>query len=165
MQPIYNINFTRLINWLVPPRLRREKLLNWLKVLVSQIQTLYNAWKSYHDDVDYRTGLNGQVCRLEGVLNDAFDPELRRINITDTNEYLVNLTHTDEAQDPLPLYMPDTGYNDDIVVIHDDSSYANSGYDFNVNMPVNLNTNDEYRLKSILSTYKLASKRYKILYP
>jgi hypothetical protein len=166
MNPIYTIDFTRLIGWLVPPRLRVEFTLNWLKSLVLPIVALYNTWKNYQADVDYRVNLTGQVCRLRGALNDAFDMLNRRIIITDTPDYTVMLIHLDEAQNPIKTHLPNQGtyYDNEIPVIHDNSAYTNGGVDFNVIIPFALDTNQENRLKSILNTYKLASKRYKILY-
>lgn len=166
MKKIYNIDFTRLITWLFPPKLRAEILLNWLKALVSPISSLYNAWKLYYSDVAIRLSITSQVCSIEGYLNDIFDPVQRRITITDTLNDTVILIHKDEANLPLKLYIAYSAGIDNnlITVISDDSNYGNSGYDFNVKIPFLLNINQEFRLKSIIDTYKLAGKRYKIFY-
>lgn len=165
MRKIYNIDFTKLVVWLIPPRLRVQFWIDWGKALVSPISSLYNKWKTYYNDVAYRLDITGQVCKLESALNDAFDNIERRITITDTLEKEVLLIHTDEAQKPLIIQTDSyVQTNGGAVIIYTNSAYANSGYDFNINIPFTLTKQDEIRLKSILGTYKLPSKRYKILY-
>ncbi|NJM16135.1 MAG: hypothetical protein HC896_12835 [Bacteroidales bacterium] len=51
-----------------------------------------------------------------------------------------------------------------VPIIHDNSAYANTGYSFNVHVPFLLSQANDLRLKSLINTYKLASKKYKILY-
>jgi hypothetical protein len=164
MEAIYNIDYNKPITWLIPPRLRSSILMYWVKALISPIDKLYGDFTRYRKDVLYRTSITPQVCYMEKVLNDTFDKTQRRITITDGFEYIVTLIHLDEALKPLPTYLEGTGHDEDIPIIHDDSAYMDSGCDFNVNIPFSLSQTDEMRLKSIINTYKLPSKRYKILY-
>ncbi len=166
MRNIYNIDFTRLVVWLIPPRLRTQFWIDWGKALVSPIASLYNRWKLYYENVDYRLNITGQVCKLEAALNDSFDNDLRRIVITDTQDYEVTLIHTDAAQEPVKTHLNGQGsyYDERIPVIHDDSAYAESIYGFNVILPNVLNNDELNRLKSMLNTYKIQGMKYKILY-
>jgi hypothetical protein len=162
MAPIYNVDFLRLVQWLVPPYLRQANTMNWLKVLVTPIITLYSNWRRYYNDVNARIAITPQVCFLEGACNDAIDPVERRIYFEDTPGYLVQLIHTDEAQNPFRLFIENYGHNAQIINIHDDSAYDGNGVDFNVLVPFVIDMAQEYRLRSILQTYKLAGKSFKI---
>ncbi|HLO59067.1 MAG TPA: hypothetical protein VK172_14680 [Lentimicrobium sp.] len=163
MASIYSIDYNKLIRWLLPPKLRSEFTLNWLKSLVSPIVIIYNAFILYRSDVEYRTAITPQVCYLQKVLNDTFDNTERRIIILDNPEKTVLLIHTDEANKPLMIHKVRSGHDSVTPLIHDSSSFS-GGQDFTVKVPFSLTQAQEYRMMSILNNYKLISKRYKILY-
>jgi hypothetical protein len=162
MGPIYNIDYNTLIKWLVPPVLRNEFMLNWIKALISPLISTYLSFIRYYNDISYKLSITPQVCYLQKILNDTFDNELRRIYITDPENYIVTLIHTDDAQNPLITHLDSS--LEEIPIIHDDSAYESSGNDFNVIIPFVLSQIQEYQLKTILNTYKLPSKRYKLYY-
>jgi hypothetical protein len=165
MEPIYNIDFNRLIKWLVPPLLRNTITLNWLKALISPISWLYNNLLLYKSDVDYRIAITPQVCYLEKVLNDTFDNLSRRIVILDNPDKGIILIYMDESGLPLMTHLEGSGHDSETPIIHDDSSFSGIS-DFIVSVPVQLAITQaqEYRMKSILNTNKLVGKQYKIMY-
>ncbi len=159
-----NVNFRRLATWLMPPILRGSFFVEWVNILIVPVKAIYNDFKRYVEEQAYWLGITPQVCYLEKALNDTFDKEFRRITITDTTDYLVILIHKAEAQKPLMTHKANTGNDEDIPIIHHSSAYADSGYDFNVNIPFLLTQPEEFRLRSILDKFKLASKQYRINY-
>lgn len=161
MEQIYNVDFTRLIRWLIPPLQRNTFTVNWLKALISPVVWLYNQFILYKTNVDYRISITPQVCSLQKVLNDTFDNTLRRIQIADAPGRNILLIHTDEAAMPILLNMDETG---NPTIIHTSSSYGSNTCDFIVIVPFSLTETQEYRMKSILDNNKLASKRYNIIY-
>jgi hypothetical protein len=163
MDPIYNVDFNRLLKWLVPPLLRSNLILNWLKAIISPIYWVYNNFIQYKSDVDYRTAITPQVCYLEKVLNDTFDKVRRRITISDNPGKNIVLIHMDDAALPVKIHQEGSGHDAVTLLIHDESSYVNLS-DFIVRVPLTLQQSQRYRLQTILNTYKLASKRYKIIY-
>ncbi|MBN1185775.1 MAG: hypothetical protein JXB49_26065 [Bacteroidales bacterium] len=162
MEPIYNIDYNRLIRWLVPPQLRNAFILAWTKALISPVAWLYNSFIAYWTDVNYRTAITPQVCYLQKVLNDTFDASSRRITVIDNPGYSVILIHQDSAQLPVFTHQEGSGHDADIPIIHDNSNYSGT-YDFVVQVPFVLTQTELYRMASILNAYKLASKRYKIM--
>lgn len=77
----FDVNYGRLVALMVPERLRTDLRLRWLRGLTGEVKWLYEQFMLYRDDVLYRLKHNGQVCHLEAMLNDVFDPEARGIKI------------------------------------------------------------------------------------
>lgn len=78
---IYNVNWRKLLLWLIPTPLRKLYLLQWLIAITWPLQRLFNQLLSFRDFTLYWLGINSQVCYLEKMLNDRYDPILRRIYI------------------------------------------------------------------------------------
>lgn len=84
MASIYDINYTRLVKWLVPAPLRDDRLQAWIGALITPVASLYNSFLRYRTAKDYQLRINYQLCYLEQLLNDRYDNILRRIYIDDT---------------------------------------------------------------------------------
>lgn len=164
MRPIYDINFQVLAAWLIPPKLRGNITIAYIKALISPIMWLYGRFRLYMEDVSYRTSITPQVCYLQKVLNDTFDLSHRRIQILDTPGITALLIHLEESNLPVITHQQGSGHDAEIPIIHDESSYDGI-YDFVVTMPFQLDVNGHNRLVTILNTYKLAGKVYQIIYP
>ena len=112
----------------------------------------------------YRLEHNGQTCYLRAVLNDVFDAGKRRITVTDYEQT------TSEGK---TIYLREQD-NETIVscresmtplVVNRRGFVGVSGTDFMINLPSELKENiDTIRLRAIVNTYKLVSKRYIINY-
>ncbi len=156
---MFGINFNTVVVWLIPKVLRTAFNVAWLKALVVPVVSLYNQLLTYKTDVLYKLSHNGQLCYLEGALNDTFDTALRRVYISDAGGDVITLIHRDSDGDPLLLDDDVTG----AFIIHNDSAYFGGSYDFIVNIPYQFSEADIYRLRALVDYYKLAGKRYDVV--
>jgi hypothetical protein len=113
---------------------------------------------------NYRLNHNGQVCFLRAVINDNFDSTQRRIRVEDQADTidLPILFHRSENR-AKRVYKRQL---DKEFVIYRRGFSGSDGYDFLIKVPkeLTLSTTDVSRLKAIVNTYKLISKRYTIIY-
>lgn len=148
----YNLNINRLTELLTPTFLRKEKFLAWLRVLHFPLIKVLDDFNFSRNENLYNLANNGQVCYLRGVLNDRFDRTQRRIKIAEGNRYKREYIYTLGEQKPRYLGK---------MYLRQNTDYADTGVDFIVLIPNNLQYN-EYEMKALIDFYKLASKRYKI---
>ena len=159
---IYNVDFNRLVLLLTPVFWRKRKFIDFLSALIAPVINLKFDFDIFRRQSIYKVVHNGQVGLLEKVLNDAFDVEQRRIYIIDSVDVDPLYIYTNpEAR---PVYIG-TQY------VYDNSSFNDADFDFLVIVPISLKpsapldiTNFENKMKALVNYYKLASKRYKIVY-
>ena len=160
----FNIDYDSLVPQLAPVKLRQPIMMSWLKVLVSPVKWLYNLFMANRKSNLYLLAHDGQVCFLESVLNDAFDPVSRGIYITDG-----------PFKDPLFLYLNTevkplwlgliseeggTTYPDPEVLYTDLETYA-LGVCFIIHVPTLVTTGPGYdvvRLKALTDVYRLPGR-------
>jgi hypothetical protein len=125
---------------------------------VQPVASVKSAFDDYRTATNYRLNHNGQVCYLRAVLNDYFDPILRRITINDAENnkeamiiYLREIETKIIPKRPGALILNKRGY-----------SGVNS-YDFTINVPFEISEQNN-RIIAITNIYKLVSKRYSIKY-
>jgi hypothetical protein len=82
-----NIDFKKLVIWLLPAQLRRTAMIAWIMALIAPVLRLYNQFISFWLLSIYRLTITPQVCFLEKALNDKYDTQLRRIIIIDALEF------------------------------------------------------------------------------
>lgn len=162
---VTDVDYNKLIKWLLPVRLRTGKMSAWLKALNTSIGSrLYPAFKSWEAkcwyDLKYQTG---QVAYLEYVLNDTFDAALKRIKIgpgQNVNNFIY--LYLDSEQQPLYLY---TDAENKPVWLYTDAELigGGGGYDFTINVPVGL-PNEEATLRAVADRYKRDGKAYEVVY-
>ena len=153
---MYNIDYIRLLLWLVPKELHKVKLLTYLNALIAPVKLLYFDLLSYKDRVNYQLAHNSQICYLRAALNDQFDTTQRRIYITDGNSY--NKLYIFTTSENKPKYL-------NTIYVHLKNDYGDTGIDFIVVMPLALSEAvNSYALNALIEFYKLASKRYKVVY-
>lgn len=100
---MYKINWEAFLQSNVMAPLRKAKRLAWLRVILSPIRRMWDAFTAYRKESLYRVNHTGQVIYLQKALNDAFDPVQRRIEVVDGDfETMVNLYRRIEQQ---PLYI------------------------------------------------------------
>jgi len=158
---MFEVDFYKVGNLLMHPALRTMFNLRFLNVLIDDVVHVYDKFAALRKKYLTVMGHTGQVCYLEGALNDAFDIDQRRIYIQDAGGSQIELVHTDDDQEPLVL-QDDTG---GAMVIHSDSAYDGGEYDFVVVLPYALTASKMYELKELINLYKLAGKRYDVVPP
>lgn len=161
---LYQVKIKRLALLTLPTWLRRPLCAALIYAGVSPLERILNELRSFRGDVGYRLGHNGQVCKLRGVLNDEFDPKLRRIEVEDNS-------NSEERNDAMVwhrevgqwMIVPERAKGGKQV--YREGYGGTGGYDFWVRVPSGLLNNEaESRLRAIVNMYKLASKRYAINY-
>lgn len=156
------INYKRLIVLLLPTFLRQATITAFLRAMTIPIEYLYNQFLANRNSNLYRLKMNGQVCYLRRVLNDAFPEAGGLIRIEDGEEVGAWLFLWDEEFDPYLYYtdIPDAG-----VFVWDESAILASANNFKVSVPaVVFSVNNDARLRALLNEYKLISKSYTIIY-
>ncbi|MGY0039180.1 hypothetical protein [Pedobacter sp. NJ-S-72] len=127
-------------------------MVSYIQALVTPVSMLYQFWYNKREDNLYKLAHNGQVCYLRKALNDMFDMELRRIYIDDGDRFKRTYIYTVPENQPRyikPLFLQPR------------TSYADTGNDFKVMVPAEVNTPaNYYQLDALIDFYKLASKRH-----
>ena len=156
---MFKINFTKLVQWLLPSFLRSANLTILILSANYPLREVYDSFVRYRNDVQYRLSHNSQVCYLQAMLNDYFDASLRRIRVVDFTAYgnLYLFAQEDnldvnigEERNP-PCYL----FPDDV------------GVDFTVQLPhptlrhVIIPSQVAY-IKSMIDEYKLPGKVYSL---
>ncbi len=158
----YEINYKKLSTSLLPTFLRQKMHIRWLWALLSPLEVLHETWQIMRGDNLYKLQHNGQVCYLRKVLNDEFDPELRRIYINDGLRHQRKYIYTHAEEKPKAIYTNQEVKNGETpFYLHPSSDYVETGVDFIVWVPVDLNYN-KYDMRALIDFYRLASKTYKI---
>ena len=182
---IYNFDIDKLVVQYIPIILRKPKNIAWLKVIFTPAKYLLGKFIEYITYAKREIKQNGQVIRLETLLNDLYDKELRRITITDTsNAYFVlsnvsatiitNDTRIGSINQPIVLKNEsDFNYSVDFVVkiFGGGSNKAVSLSNIspttisNTNAIIFGNSSDtpiETLVRNTLNKYKIAGKKYAI---
>lgn len=161
---VYDINVRRLALLTLPTIWRRPLMGALVYAAVSPIARYVGELRAFRKEKRYRLTHNGQVCRLRGVLNDEFDPVRRRILIEDADSAgTVEAERIWMREEGRWVMLPRRG--EGAAMTHRQGYGGISGYDFWVTVPEELRDSiDETRLRAIVNTYRLASKRYTVNY-
>lgn len=159
----YDVNIRRLALLLLPTFWRRPLFGAFAFALVTPVSHLHVRFMQYRQRTGYRLRHNGQVCYLRAVLNDEFDPELRRITLSDSDKAdfgTVVYRRAHRRPLKLPLRADSAGEK-----IYRREFTGAGAVDFIVGIPDALRGRiDESRLSGVVDTYRLASMRYAVLY-
>ena len=157
---MFNVDFNHIASLLLPSFLRTDKLLSFLKMLISPVKALYLQFFDFRNKELYLLKFTGQVIYLEKLLNDKFQGS-NLIYITDgyfTDPfYLFN-----KAEGFSPVYLQNKSEAGDIQYLINIKEYA-SDFDFIVNVPASVyDIIDVNEMTAYINMYKLVSKYYKI---
>ena len=165
---VFDVDFSShgLPKYMVPVRLRQPKTLAWLQVLVQPVNYLYSLFNASRASDLYVLAHSSQVCYLEAVLNDVFDPVDRGIFISD-GPY-VDPAFIYKVVEDKPLFIDlviEAGSAvipapDPVPLFTDAETYL-LGVQFVVNVPTGVaasSTYDIHRLRAIVDKYRLVSK-------
>lgn len=163
MSNYYFLSFKKMLVGNIPMRIRTGKMIAWLNILSIPITSIHNRFLQKRKEDHYKLNHTGQVFSLRKVLNDAFDNELRRIEIGDGNRYEKTYIYTKGEQKPKFLGK---------IYIYDNSVFDDTGADFLVLIPIEVWNQEKtettrgnykfYEMEALIDFYKIASKRYKI---
>jgi hypothetical protein len=159
---IFSIDFSKLALLLTPIFWRSNIMIDWINSFIEPIAIIHKEFIKYREKQIYKVVHNGQVILLEKVLNDAFDSSERRVFISELPVF-----------DPLYIYT--TAENKPVFI---GSQYLYPiqppeiiDVDFILNFPVLIKPNNpialinfENKIKALTNYYKIASKRFKILW-
>jgi hypothetical protein len=162
-EKVFEIDYERLALLLLPTFLRREVTAALLWAVTSPVVTTYDAFVSNRKSNLQKLKMNGQVCYLRRLLNDAFPEADGAIRIGSGNRSTGRWQLAwDKDYDPYMRYLliADGG-----TMLYDKDTTAQSVNGFTVSVPRALKSVDnDAKLRSLLNTYKLASKHYTIIY-
>ena len=150
----YKVNFDKLTLLLLPTFLRKNVLSGFVQAIMSPIKKMYDEWTTKKNDHLYKLEHNGQVCYLRKALNDEFDIQLRRITLSNGNQYRRTYIYTRAEQKPKYLGK---------LFLNSRNDYADTGVDFIVNVPADILKVDKYGIEALINYYKEGVKRYIIL--
>ena len=157
----FDVNYDVLRVQLLPVRLRKDRMKAWIKCLISPVKYLYDLYKLFRAAKLYDLAHNSQVCYMEAALNDVFDPEARRIYISDGEYEVPTFVYTVPEERTLYLAtdgeLPLIDYDAPIYLNLDSETYV-MGWQFIVYYPAGL-VFDMARLKAIVNRYRLPSKK------
>ncbi len=154
----YDVNYDRLVWQLLPVRLRKVVTYAWLKVLVAPVKYMQGLFLAFRRGNLYKLQHNGQVCYLEAVLNDSFDPIARRIYISDPPYVDPKYIYRENELKPLPVYRISEALP---VYIYASSELFTESTAFIVNVPSAVSF-DPARMKALIDLYKLVGRIYTI---
>lgn len=116
----YNFDLPKLIIQYISLALREPKFSTFLIVLLSPLNPILANFLLFVANTKVELMQNGQVVRLENLLNDTFDNDLRRISITDANADLLIIGNTNPIMigniNPVIVPYGDTDSTVDFVV-------------------------------------------------
>ncbi len=134
----------------------------WIYSLLYPLIQLWSNYKNWRENTYYLININSQVIRLEGYLNDVFDPSLRRIYISHFpgNYSGIYIALQYEATPFVNIPLLSDGQDGVFIGLASETSYAIS---FIINVPTALQYR-EHQIKTIVEKYKFAGKLYQLNY-
>ncbi len=155
---IYNVNWKKLLLWLIPGPLRRVILLRWLTIITGPVQALYSALMLYKGGVKYWLGINSQVCYMEKMLNDRYDATMRRIYIERPPSVLPLYVYLRSELKPVYIFKNGEG---NIKYLFTKGETVSGGVDFYVVVPKGLSANF-IEMNVLIEKNKLPAKEHAI---
>lgn len=155
----YVINYSKLVTQRIPEELSVDEVINFVKVLVSPVVTLYNQLIAFRDLLLYKITITPQVVYLEKMLNDRYDNIERRIYIEDGLTYDPIYVYTEAELKPIYLYTESEMGPGNFLFTQGEVSQVSNDFIVYVPLAVSFDVNE---MTSLVSAYKLASKLFKI---
>lgn len=155
---VYDIDFAKLVRWLLPRKIRNSRLIEWLYALTGPVVYLYQDFLRFRKQKLYELMITPQVCYLEALLNDRYDFTARGIYIVDAIEYPPLYLALDSELDPVYLA---TDAEADPVYLPTDGESGSLTDDFIIMVPASVVFNEQ-EMRSLVNVYKLAGMKFKI---
>lgn len=144
---MYSVNWNAFIQDKTPSALRKPKFLAWLNALLTPIKTLHTAFALWRVAQERHVSITPQVRILRYWLNEYYDSADRRFLIEDAVANVpVRIFGQSENR---PLYLP--------------KFLSGRSWDFTVVAPCEAYS-QRFFIIAFLDAYKLAGKRYKLIF-
>ncbi len=156
---MFNVDFKRIRELMLPPRLRKVIWLAWTRVTVFPIQQLHALFLTFRENTIFDVGFTNQIIYLEYLLNLRFDPTGNSVfidNVIDGATGLI-IHRKVELVDPLIVYRKSEGQPPVILKRKSESG----PFDFIVFISAAVTFN-EPEMKRTINFYRLAGKRFDI---
>jgi hypothetical protein len=152
------VNFNVLVDMLLPVALRGGVMRGWLYALIFPVAQVYESFMTGRRQNLYRLGITPQVCYLEKLLNDRYDPEVRGIVIGDAPHLLRSYVFIDGEDKPMYILGEEEGEQ---VYAYTEDEYAFGSAQFIIGLPASIQV-DQKEVHGLVDDYKLAGKKYGI---
>jgi hypothetical protein len=164
MNRAYKINYSVFALLLIPLVLRGKLFTTMLSAFVRPIELLHTQFIDYMNSISYRA--NAQTCYLQGVLNDEFDFNERRINVrTAPIDFDYYLLWKENQSKPIMIFKEGTdGFT--LYLLSRDGLIGANNVDFEIVFPCGyiLSVLELRHLRTLVNQNKLSSKKYRIVY-
>ena len=158
MNKIFDINYKRAVLLLLPTFLRKEVLVAFLRAMTAPVVTQHNLFLTNRTNNLYRLRMNGQVCYLRKVLNDAFPEANGAIRIED-GAIAGKWQYAYNKSELKTLFIQNAG-----TLFYNSPTMLDGIHNFIVIIPQAIyNMNNVVKLRGFLNAYKLISKSYTII--
>lgn len=156
---LYTFNIRALVRRYFPPKLRHEENIAWGYALLKPLEFIHNLFLTHRDTVNATYNYNGLKHSLEALLNDTYDPVLRRIYITVSPQ--VPVLHCLDEAEPARAWCQ---AEEELAGFWctDEGEGALYLHEFSINVPVALPVNYD-ELFALVDIYRYAGRRPNIL--
>lgn len=160
----YNISFAQYAVDLLTNNYRTDLVIAFLKALTEPIEDLNTQFTSFRESIDYRS--YSQVCYMQGLLNDSFDPIERRIKVRNATLNRDYYLFWKESKNKPVMLKKQSGNSFEAYLLSRDYQVGTHNKDFEVVLPVGyiLSEDESIRIQNLIDQSKLASKQYIITY-
>lgn len=159
----YGFDVKKMVAMLLPSFLRKRKQIAWIVALLAPFERLRREWLTFIDQTRYNASLTGQVIILQMHLNNSFDFAQRRIRLINGNLLgaFIWFGYENQASDFVKFKNETNEYNP--YLRFKSENIQTFDYDFVVRIPSEYE-GVEIAIRAVIEAYKLAGKRYKIIY-
>ena len=156
----YDVNYAQYAMQLLTNNYRIDMVIAIIKALTAPLNEIHAQFDELRNSIDFNT--YSQVCLLQGLVNDHFDPMERRIKIRNAPLEKEGYLYWKENRNK-PVKLCKEGSLDFVPRIENrDFQIGTTNIDFEVVLPIGyvLSEEEENRMRNLVNQYKLASKRY-----
>lgn len=156
----YDVNYAQYAMQLLTNNYRIDMVIAIIKAITTPLDNIHSQFDILRTGIDFNT--YSQVCYMQGLLNDNFDPLERRIRIRNAPiDYGYYLLHKRNKKKPIRLskrgskpYKPYYWSIRGMLRSHN--------IDFKIILPIGYSLSEEEvnKMRNLVNQSKLASKRY-----
>lgn len=159
-QKIYDIDYSKFRQRLLPSFLRLPKWLAWVKCMTYPAVVIYQDFLRFRAAKNYQLLITPQVCYLERLLNDRFDSVERRIVIIDGEDKPPVFLFTEEEDKPVYLFTEEEE-DEEPTFIYTEGEAGTITDDFIIKVPSDI-VFEQSEMRSLVKAYKLAGTKFSI---